>query len=118
MRPVTRFAWSMRAKASSTSCTIGGLATRPALDLDELARGTDPPALIARKILVLRRHDGDADRRALLEGARQRLELLSGRRSFAAYKFAPPTDEDLLELLERAALGALDELLAQRRHPA
>ena len=94
------------------------MVARPALDLDELARGSDPPALIARKILVLRRPADDADRRALLEGARQRLELLGGRRSFAAYKFAPPTDDDLLELLERAALGALDELLAQRRDRA
>ena len=91
------------------------MATRPVLDLDELARGVDPPALIARKVLVLRRHGNDPDRRALLDGARQRLELLGGRRSFAAYKFAPPTDDDLQELLERAALGALDELLAQRR---
>jgi len=91
---------------------------RPALDLDELARGSDPPALIARKILVLRRPADDADRRALLGGARQRLELLGGRRSFAVYKFAPPTDDDLLELLEDAALGALDELLAQRRDRA
>ena len=93
------------------------MAARPALDLDELAQGDDPPALVARKILVLRRPVDDPERRALLDGARQRLESLSGRRSFAAFGLAPPPDEELQDLLERAALGALDELLAQRRAP-
>ena len=94
------------------------MAARPALDLDELARGADPPALIARKVLLLRRPAGDPERRSLLEGARQRLEALSGRRSFVAHGLAPPPDAELSELLERAALGVLDELLAQRRDPA
>ena len=86
----------------------------PALDLEELARGADPPALLARKILLLRGPAGDADREALLAGARRRLESLGGRRTFAAHGLAPPTGEETAELLERAALGALAELLDQR----
>ena len=91
---------------------------RPALDLDALARGADPPALLARKMLLLRGPAGSADRQALLASARRRLEPLGGRRSFSAHDLAPPPDEELAELLERAALGALAELLAQRGGPA
>ena len=90
----------------------------PALDLDELARGVDPPALLARKILLLRGPAGDADRRALLAGTRRRLESLGERRTFAAHGLVPPTEDEAAELLERAALGALTELLAQRGGPA
>ena len=94
------------------------LEAMPALDLDELARGADPPALLARKVLALRRPAGDADRQELLAGARRRLESLGERRAFAAHGPAPPTDDEAAELLERAALGALAELLAQREGPA
>ena len=90
----------------------------PALDLEELARGADPPALLARKVLLLRRSTEDADRQALLAGARRRLESLGGRRAFAAHGLAPPSEEEAAELLERAALGALAELLDQREGPA
>ena len=90
----------------------------PALDLDELARGADPPALLARKVLLLRRSAEDTDRQALLAGARRRLDSLGGRRAFAAHGLAPPTEEEAAELLERAALGALAELLDQRGGPA
>lgn len=90
----------------------------PALDLDALARGADPPALLARKVLLLRRSTEDPDRQALLAGARRRLESLGGRRAFAAHGLAPPTEEEAAGLLERAALGALAELLDQREGPA
>ena len=93
------------------------MAVRPPYDLDELARGADPPALIARKILHLRAPSGDAERQALLAGARRRLEAVGGRRSFLAHGFVTPPDDELAELLERAALGALAELLAQRGEP-
>ena len=86
----------------------------PALDLDALAGGADPPALLARKILLLRGPAGDAERQALLAGARRRLESLAERRTFAVHGLAPPTEDEAADLLERAALGALSELLDQR----
>ena len=89
----------------------------PALDLEELARGADPPALLARKILLLRGPAGDSDRQALIAGARRRLESVAGRRNFAVHGLAPPTEEEAEELLERAGLGALAELLDQRGGP-
>ena len=88
----------------------------PALDLDELARGADPPALLARKILLLRRPAEDPERQALLADARRRLESQGARRPFNG--FNPPAEEEAAELLERAALGALAELLNQREGPA
>ena len=90
----------------------------PALDLDGLARGADPPALLARKILLLRAPPGDSERQVLLAGARRRLESLGGRRTFTGHGLAPPTEEETAELLERAALGALSELLDQRGDPS
>jgi len=90
----------------------------PALDLDELARGADPPALLARKVLLLRGPAEDPDRQALLAGARRRFTSLAGRPNFAAQRLAPPTEGEAAELLERAALGALSELLDQRGGPA
>ena len=86
----------------------------PAADLDDLARGTDPPALLARKIICLRGPDS-AQRQTLVDGARRRLEAhRRGSRLRALATAEPLSDEVLAGLLERAALAALDELLAQR----
>ena len=87
----------------------------PALDLDALARGADPPALLARKVLLLRGPPDDPDRQALLAEAGRRLQSSGGRRAFVGRDLAPPTGEEAAELLERAALGALSELLEQRQ---
>lgn len=91
----------------------------PALDLDALARGADPPALLARKVLLLRGPSDDPERQALLAEAGRRLASLAERqRNFASHRLAPPTGEEAAALLERAALGALSELLEQRRRGA
>ena len=89
----------------------------PAIALDELAEGTDPAALLARKLLVLRGEDCE-DRRALIEAARERLAPIPQRRPFDALGAAPADDATVADTLERAALQALDELLAQREGEA
>ena len=86
----------------------------PAPDLDELARGADPPALLARKILLLRGPADSADRQVLLADARRRLESLMARRAFTAHGLTPPTDDEVANLLKRAALEALAKFLDQR----
>ena len=93
----------------------------PAIDLETLARGADPPALLARKLLLLRGPEGP-ERRTLIDGARRRLDLRvrgprSGLRFRALAAAEGPSEREVAELLERAALRALDELLAQRRRP-
>jgi len=89
----------------------------PAIALGELAEGTDPAALLARKLLVLRGEDCE-DRRALIEAARERLAPIPQRRPFDALGAAPADDATVAATLERAALQALDELLAQREGEA
>lgn len=85
----------------------------PAVDLEELARGTDPAGLIARKLLVLRGADSP-ERRVLLQGARRALETACNSREFTLLAAAPPDTARTAAVLESAALRALDELLAQR----
>lgn len=89
------------------------VAVAPAFHLEELARGADPPALVARKVLLLRGPPG-AERQALLDGARERLKARSGVPALRASAAAPPPDDELAELLERAALRALGEMLSPR----
>lgn len=97
------------------------MAVRLPVDLEALARGADPPALLARKLLLLRGPEDGEERRALIDGARRRLESERRRgprshprfRGFAAAE--GPSDREVAELLERAAFQALDALLAQRR---
>jgi len=89
------------------------LEAQPALDLETLAAGTDPPSLLARQVLVLRRGPDDPERRVLVEAARRRLEAAAGRSAFAPLQPEAPDPDATAALLEQAALRALDELLAQ-----
>lgn len=91
--------------------------TRPPLDLDDLARGTDPPALLARRILALcpqaTKPRDEALRRSLIDDFRKRLERrMSG--PFLRIGHSPPDDETIVGLLQEAAFSALDALQAQR----
>lgn len=85
----------------------------PAIDLQDLARASDPAGLVARKLQVLRGADSPA-RRQLIEGARQALQGACNSAEFADLAVAPPDETQAAAVLERAALRALDELLAQR----
>ncbi len=95
--------------------------TRPPIDLDDLARGSDPLALLARRILALRSKDkkpeDEALRRSLIDGFRQRLERRRHRGAFRRVAGSPPDDETVAGLLEEAAFSALDALQEQRRDP-
>jgi len=87
---------------------------RPAVDLEELARGgADPAALLARKLLALER-PGDPERAELIERARARFAQVAGSQSYGALDRPAPDDQATVELLKQAAAAALDELLAQR----
>jgi hypothetical protein len=87
---------------------------RPAVDLEELARGgADPAALLARKLLALER-PGDSERAELIERARARFAQVAGSQSYGALDRPAPDDQATVELLKQAAAAALDELLAQR----
>ena len=87
-----------------------------ACDLEDLARGDDPPALLARKLIALERPG--KERSALLEAARSHLRGLAGEGRWSALKEArdahdPLSDEALTTLLTRSGTAALSQLLSQ-----
>ncbi|MBF2761717.1 MAG: metallophosphoesterase [Ectothiorhodospiraceae bacterium AqS1] len=93
------------------------LETRPPIDLELLAQGSDPPALLARRLLALR-SDGanpqdEALRKTLIDGYRRRLASRSSG-PFLKFGHSPPDDETVVGLLQEAAFSALDALQAQR----
>jgi len=88
-----------------------------AIDLAEVARGDDPPAILARKLLLL--EQPGEDRVALLDEARVKLEgqarearwaILDDQRDAAD----PLAEEALIALLRKSGTAALGELLDQR----
>jgi hypothetical protein len=88
-------------------------------DLAELARGDDPPALMARKLLILKRPGTDEERSALLETTRETLQGLVNEPRWAALGEArdqqdPLSDASLAAILAKAGTDALSELLSQR----
>ncbi|MBS3800131.1 MAG: metallophosphoesterase [Thioalkalivibrio sp.] len=87
----------------------------PALDLEALAEGSDPVALLARKLLLLRGPDS-APRRRLLEQAREPLAGTVRDPNYRALARARPDDDAIASALEAAAVHALDRLLQQREH--
>lgn len=86
----------------------------PELDLASLADGADPAGLLARKLLLLRDRANQQQRLALIRRARERLASLPERRRALAGVAEPPDDERVADLLEEAALTALDALLEQQ----
>ncbi|GAB4244270.1 MAG: DNA repair exonuclease [Acidobacteriota bacterium] len=88
--------------------------THPELALDELARRTDPPGLLARRLLLLEGRGDEEQRRALLDRFRRRLRKRVGERKWSAFSDIPASDEELAESLREAGSLLLDRLLAQK----
>lgn len=91
----------------------------PALDLHALARKDDPVGLLAARIVALREPAAPL-RARLVAAARPRLEEVGRSRAFSGSARPPLQDHEIAELLEEAALRALDALMAQNpaRHEA
>lgn len=85
----------------------------PARDLAALAEADDPAGLLARHLRALREGGEASD--ALVREARDRLERVRGAARFTRH-LSPeaPSDAELAAVLERAAVRALEALLAQR----
>lgn len=89
-------------------------ASLPARDLDAMAREADPPGLLARKILLLRGEASDPERVRLVVDARSELQRVRDAPVFGLLGDTRLNDEEVAQLLERASLRALEELLAQK----
>jgi len=88
----------------------------PAHDLEQLSEAKDPPGLLARRILLLQRGGPEADRlvQAAMAAIRDATGFVPsdlGEEVVAAVAVGP---ERARELLLRAGMKALEELLAQR----
>ena len=86
--------------------------TEAALDLEALARGSDPAAIVARRLLELREGGGEA--RKFLRQAAERLAEVGGHRNFFGLGALELEDEEVLTILVRTLYRALTELLAQK----
>ncbi len=84
----------------------------PALDLDGLARQSDPAGLLARRLRLLAGPDCE-QRRALIDAARPRLEAIGAAREFAQLE-RRLSDQEILTHLQTAGELALVRLLAQK----
>ncbi len=89
-------------------------AALPAIDLEEAARGVDPVAMLARRVLVLRRGPGDPAWQETVEPARERLAAAAEGGDFSRLEPLVIGATEAAARLERAALRALDALLAQQ----
>lgn len=86
---------------------------RPDLDLESIAIGDDPPALLARRLLALQR--GGADAEALVASARQRLDAALAASRWQRLDTSPGTTPDaIVEALMHAGTRRLEALLDQR----
>jgi hypothetical protein len=86
--------------------------TSPALDLEALAGGNDPAALVARSLRDLQANGEPCAR--LVAEARARLEQVAGHRNFSHLDGDELSDVEVRTLLQRTASRALGELLAQK----
>ena len=89
--------------------------TQPAVDLGELARRRDPVGLLAARLLLLDRPDGDPERERLLDEARRRLRRQAARAPWHRLDDAGADALDPAARLREAGFRALDQLLAQQR---
>ncbi len=85
---------------------------RVRLDLESLAAGTDPPALLARKLVSLRAVDETG--RRLLADARTALAKEAMKRQFKSLPEQALDDEEIRGLLLSTGQRALEHLLRQR----
>ena len=88
----------------------------PHLDLAEIARGDDPAALMARRLIVLRQNDHLS--RDLLEQARTALSGIASDERWSVVKehrnaTDPLSDEALRKVLIRSGIMALNAMFSQ-----
>ena len=91
-------------------------AMTPRLELSEVAKGNDPAALLARRLVLLR--EGGEQSRRLLAEARDALAPTAGDEIWAHASdhrghVDPLSDDALCDVLERSGMAALTEMLSK-----
>lgn len=86
----------------------------PARNLAEEAEGKDPAAILARKLLAVRGEGDTSERDALLRAGREQLTHVLFESTYKDLPEQELSDEDIIQVLQDAALIALDALEAQK----
>lgn len=92
--------------------------TRPEILLEELSKRSDPPGLLARRLLLLDQPVENPERRALLADARRLLEKQARNARWSGLRPQPPDEEMVAESLRHAGSRLLERMLAQREAEA
>jgi DNA repair protein SbcD/Mre11 len=90
------------------------VATRPAVNLAELARAGDAPGVLARFVLALDAPEPDAASERLLADLAGRADQVRRARAYQPLADPPPSPEELRGLARDQALLLLDAMLAQK----
>lgn len=90
------------------------IATRPAYDLDDLARGSDAPAVLARLVRAIDAGAVDDGQQRLLDDLARRMGEVRRAPAYGLLADPPPTPGEARETARRQALALLDALLAQK----
>ncbi len=89
-------------------------ATQPRIDLLAMSEGQEPPALLARRLLVLARPADDPEKRRLVSAAKEDLRRLHAQPLWSSLGERDLSEDYLVDLLQRSGRSALQDLLAQQ----
>lgn len=91
--------------------------TRLAIDLEDLARGSDPPGTLAKLLLELESESDSGPAQALMQQALEAMDEAQQSHVYVAVADEPPTKDEARQLLVQQGMTLLDSLIAQREHP-
>ena len=102
----------------TASITGSSIEARPALDLENLARGNDPLGVLAKLILDLDAGRADGTSAKLVRRSHEEIDLLQRKAAYSplrsAEDFPGPDSEAIQQMLRDQALLLLDELHGQK----
>lgn len=87
--------------------------TRPVIALEELAKQTDPPGLLARRLCLLDDPESD-EAKALIRDASERLDKQRRDARWQALKPEPLDDAAVIDWLRRSGARLLEDMLEQQ----
>jgi len=91
--------------------------SRLAIDLNELARATDPPGTLAKVLLELDAPSVDDPSQALLQDAIEAIERARQSNAYAQVtEDSPPTRDEARRLLVQQGMFLLDALMTRKEH--
>lgn len=88
--------------------------TRPVIALDELARQTDPPGLLARRLCLLDNAESE-EAKDLVQSAREQLERQRRDARWQALDTRPLDDSAVIDWLRRSGTRLLEDMLEQQK---